>query len=297
MARSPQMKQKAHASPGFAAANPMFPAVASMETDLGHTNQFILVNEIAMRELKSAAENNQNGIEPYVAGLSKKHGIRVSLNQFNAVNDELPRWYTMLVATEVDRSLRHLIKDIKLLKNFSGWIGQRGGENLSALEQLQTNLPTGSSSLEACPEYAALEYYRLVRNEFVHTPREHARPTIDAHAALVEKFGDYLRDRYKTRGAPNAPDNLSFDDFFLQTQIARDFAIVISDAYNLTIDDILRVVSADQEMLRRAKATGGPHRFRNCYYDYYIKRHARWNDAVTDRHANAFADSAFQQLR
>jgi len=202
----------------------------------------------------------------------------------------------MLIHTEVDRSYRRLIKDIKLYKETSGWVHKEGDENLSALEQLHVNLPSGGRRLDTYPEYAVLEYYRLVRNEFVHIGRDHGKPAMKAYRSLVEKHGKYLRERYQTRGAPQAPDSMSFDDFFLQTRVARDFAIVVSDAYGLTIGDILRVVGADQELLRRAKATSGPHRFRNCYYDYYLKCHARLNDAVTDKHANSFADLALARL-
>lgn len=297
MARPPQLKQKASASQGFAAKSPLFPAVASMETDLGHTNQFILINELAMRELNTQSLSNGDGVEQYMKSVSKKHAIRVSLSQFNEVVSELPRWYTMLVFTAVDRAFRQLIREIWTYKCPSNWIRRVNDEELSAIQQLELNQPPGSVRLNAYPEYAVMEYYRLIRNEFVHTPRQRNRPTIEAHTALMEKSGDYLKERYQTRGAPNAPDSLTFDDFFLQTRVARDFAIVISDAYQLTIDDIFRVASIDHKLLRRAKATGGHERFRNCYYDYYLKRHMRWNDKTADHHAKNFADLALRLLR
>lgn len=285
--------------PGFSAKEPLFPSVASMDKDLGHTNQFILVNEVANRELNAQARNCPEGVESYVKSISGRHGIRVSLKDFNEVSNELPRSYTVLVFTAVDRTFRQLIKEVREYKQLTSWIDRLSDSPLSALEQLAANQPPGPRSISSYPEYSVLQYYRLLRNEIVH-PRQHrSRPAIAAHTVLAATSGEYLRRSYQTRGAPNAPDKIDFDDFFLHTRVARDFAMVISDAYKLTIADILRVASADKSLLARAKkaGNGNSESFRNFYYDYYFKRFQRWNDAAAMQHASSFADAALAALR
>jgi hypothetical protein len=299
MAKRLKQNLRVPPGPGFSAKEPLFPSVASMDKDLGHTNQFILVNEVANRELNAQARDCPDGVESYVKSISGRHGIRVSLKDFNEVSNELPRSYTVLVFTAVDRTFRQLIKEIREYKQPTSWIDRVNDGPLSALEQLAENQPPGHKSIDSYPEYGVLQYYRLLRNEIVHPRQNRSRPTIAAHAAITASFGEYLRTSYQTRGAPNAPDKIDFDDFFLHTRVARDFAMVISDAYQLTIADILRVVSADKSLLERAKkaGNGSAESFRNFYYDYYFKRFQRWNDASAIQHASSFAKKALASFR
>lgn len=54
MERQLRRTQKAVPAPGFVAARPMFPAIVELFDDLGRTNQYILVNELAAREQPAA---------------------------------------------------------------------------------------------------------------------------------------------------------------------------------------------------------------------------------------------------
>ncbi|WP_057972911.1 hypothetical protein [Lysobacter antibioticus] len=299
MAQRPKENWRSPPGPGFAAKYPLFPAVAQIDKTLGKTGQFILVNELAIRELNLVAQNSSTGIEAHMKSVATRHGINVSLSEFTEVSTELPRWYTVLVFTAVDRIFRLLIKDIRKYKQLPSWTTHGIKRPLSALEQLAANQPSGQKRLDKYVEFQVLQYYRLLRNEIVHPPRGSNRPAVSAHEALTDTTLAYLKSNYQTRGAPNLPSAITFDDFFLHVRAAREFAMVISDAYQLTVDEILHIDGASAALVRKARNAGGGRErdFRNFFYDHYFKRYQRWNDAAAIAHANNFADQALRVLR
>jgi hypothetical protein len=299
MARRPKENRRTPPGPGFSAKYPLFPAVAQIDKTLGKTGQFILVNELAIRELNLVAQNSSAGVEAHMKAVATRHGINVSLREFTEVSTELPRWYMVLVFTAVDRIFRQLIKDIRKYKQLPSWTTHDIKRPLGALEQLAANQPSGQKSLVTYVEFEVLQYYRLLRNEIVHPPRSSNRPAVAAHEAFNDTTLAYLKANYQTRGAPNLPSALTFDDFFLHARAAREFAMVISDAYQLTIDEILHVDGACTALVRKARNSGGGREldFRNFFYDHYFKRYQRWNDAAAIAHANSFADQALRILR
>ena len=278
-------------APGFVAARPMFPAIVRLFDDLGRTNQYILVNELAARELRDQARSYVDGLEHYVERISKKHRIRVSISEFDAVSSTLHGWYVSLTYTAVDRSLRQLIREITQYKRLNAWIDRRGSDQLGALEQLAANQPSGQRRLDSYPEFKVLEYYRLVRNEHVHPPRSSQRPSLGAHKKLVDEWSTYIFDTYKCGSAPNLPDAIAMDDFFLFSRIARDFSAVLSDAYDLTIADISAIALTDDQLSSALKTSSGTkHRIENIFRHYYIENHLRRGDETSFSHANAFAN-------
>lgn len=299
MARRPKQNFRSPPGPGFAAKYPLFPAVAQIDKTIGKTGQFILVNELAIRELNLLAQNSSIGIETHMKSVAARHGINVSLSDFTDVSRELPRWYTVLVFTSVDGIFRQLIKDVRKYKQLSSWTTHGIKRPLSALEQLAENQPSGQKRLDTYVEYEVLQYYRLLRNEIVHPPRGSNHPAVAAHEAFTGTTLAYLKSNYQTRGAPNLSGAISFDDFFLHARAAREFALAISDAYQLTVDEILHIDGASAALVRKARSAGGGREqdFRNFFYDHYFKRYQRWNDATAIAHANSFADQALRLLR
>lgn len=231
--------------------------------------------------------------------VASRHGINVSLSEFSEVSAELPRWYAVLVFTAVDRIIRQLIKEIRKYKQPPSWATHGIKRPLGALEQLAANQPSGEKRLDTYVEFEVLQYYRLLRNEIVHPPRSSNRPAVAAYDAFTETTRAYLKTSYQTRGAPNSPDAVAFDDFFLHARAAREFAMVISDAYQLTVEEILNIDGKSEALVRKARNAGGgrEHNFRNFFYDHYFKRYQRWNDAAAIAHANRFADQALRVLR
>jgi hypothetical protein len=194
--------------------------------------------------------------------------------------------------------LRRLIKEIRKHKKMTLWKASLGDQHLSHLEQLAENQPLGSKPLKDYDEYAVLDYYRLSRNEIIHPIHLKQRPAVASHTALHATSAAYLTKTYKLRGAPHAPDKHTFDDHFLLSQVASAFSLVISDAYQLTVDEILDVVRNDEELWKQAKRSGSGSRkdFGNFLADFYFKTYQRWNDPAAIEHCKQFKEMAAVRL-
>lgn len=283
---------------GFCAKHPVFPAVAALKKDLGRVSQYILVNELSVREFGAQATNNSLGVEEHVNSVSSNHGINVSLADFKDILGTLPNWYIVLDFIVIDSMLRRLIKEICKHKKMTLWKKSLGDQKLSPLEQLDENQPLGPKRLKHYDEYAVLNYYRLLRNEIIHPIHLKQRPAVAAHTALHATSATYLTKAYKLRGAPHAPDELTFDDHFLLSQVASAFSLVISDAYQLTVDEILDVVRNDEKLWKQAKHSGSGNRedFSNFLADFYFKTYQRWNDPAAIEHCKQFKEMAGASL-
>lgn len=279
-------------NPGFAARHPLFPSMVRLFDELGETNQFILVNELAIREFRDQVQESGSGVQGSVEAISKKHKIRVSTNRLDKVLMNRTGWYTRLVYEAFDRSLRELIREIHLYKSVQGWVDARGREQMGALEQLAANQPAGQRRLDDYPEFHLLEYYRAVRNELIHPPRSRQNKAAAIRKRFIDSWPQHAQTVYGCRSAPNLVSDLDFDDFFLQTRVARDYSAILSDAYELTVGEVAALAETDEALRRSVQNSNGTRRrVGNIYREYFVDSHLRRGDAQSFAHADQFVEA------
>lgn len=98
-------------------------------------------------------------------------------------------------------------------------------------------------------EVGVLEYYRLVRNRFLHEPDTEEPRKISSRrdslrAALIGSL-------YQRLNAPNEVENIGFDDFILFTRALKNFARNLCAHAQPTAEEICVLVKADKSFLRK----------------------------------------------
>lgn len=228
--------------PGYAARQPLYPAIRQLNLWLGRQGNVVDVMEVAARYLAEQAELERDG-DAWVRTLAKRFRVPASHLRVEATHAGAARMYIDLTYESVDRHLRRLIREVVLYKERK-WSYSEGSRILSPLEQLTKNLsPLARERLGSTPEFHLLEYYRLVRNSIVHEGRA-TEASLDAEYRRLLNYKSHF-DGYQLQ-APNALADIQYHDYRLLTRAIRYFSQVINDACDLRPHDVARHIAGER---------------------------------------------------
>jgi hypothetical protein len=195
----------------------------TLKRTVGAFDGLVEMTELALREIEqqSAASGDASA---FIKTLSGRHGIAVNHKQFPGV-----RWFHAANAIAITHNSFEIFLDefclesISLLK-LSAW--NFGDRKESRLEKLLRQMPCGyQTAVKAvsAKNKELAEYYRLVRNHFVHAHGDDDSKVKRQYRSLTEYIGE-LRERYNVKTAPSLYDHLHFEDVIMFTRLVKDIA-------------------------------------------------------------------------
>lgn len=211
------------------------PAFTDMLATLGSQDTNLNLDEVALRFFERIAEIGENKTE-FVNATCAHMGVNTSLRVpwavFRRNGHQFAIAQTMAVADSFYRRLGREYRAYNQLE-ISEWKSQVHGEQLDALNALAENLRDGKM-VRALPEFALIQYYRMVRNRVIHRSGKDTEKPLSTLLALHEK---HLRDCYQT--IPSKFEDICYDDFILLTRAIKYSARVLNQACALTPQQIL----------------------------------------------------------
>ena len=234
-AAAPKPALKVIPHPGYTTTKRKLAPVRLMLLELGRQDASIQLQELSLSFLESTAQSMGVRINDFLKILYQARKIPHGSYQFEELRQVFINSQITLTHAHLERMLKGVIELLRTRLRASskplepvGWRTQKNKANLAPLQQLEENLPTiDSKRLASCPEFALLEYYRLVRVANAHMTDETRAHAEDAFKALTAVQLEHF-EGYELL-APNLPSSLKFDDFLLFTRAVKYYANVIND--------------------------------------------------------------------
>lgn len=199
-----------------------------MKVSLGKYDAYIEVNEVALRHFLKEAEGET---EPalYVEKMAREVGINVRSDSFLETLHRMSGLYILSVYQALEVFLDEYKEEFK--GYWGKWASKEDGETLlsNALRNIGDLPTTGMSDVVGPQHLAVVEYYRFVRNHFMHND-EKSKRLVDQSFEKIDRFKTELQSFYKIRSSPSPYENLNVDDFFLFTKAAKEIGILLSRA-------------------------------------------------------------------
>lgn len=228
--------------PGYTTSPPVLTAVREMRSYGGFQDACVTLAEVALRRLMDDAQASPQGVRAYVAASATRYGLCLGLDDFDKYVPVLAGVYIVQAYQVCERFLKSLnsqLMDVRQIPR-NEWKSQDAhGRDLSPLQQFAENLPRKqASALRKVPEYDLLEYYRLARTCLIHPTADTLKSANKAQSAVLKSHQQHFEDSYGGLSAPNSPDKLTWNDYFLATRAMKYFSSRLNEAARVTIEEV-----------------------------------------------------------
>lgn len=236
--------------PGYFNIKPLLRPVSKVKATMGLQDSCIQTNQVAILHLEDQAKNYES-VDEFIKKLSGKFKVSVGTRDFEYFKKVQYKSYISQTYNLVETFFKDLNRNYRMYNNFTGdWIKKEGDKNLDPFNQLLANLPSSKASqIKSYPEYHLFNYYRLVRNSIAHLQED---PDQDAKTSkyfadhLVETLS-FFKENYEI-SAPNAPEEISFDDFMLYTRAVKYFSNILNDTCFPEISSLVSVAQNEAKL-------------------------------------------------
>lgn len=242
--------EKKDLKPGYFNQLPIIDAIGELKQTIGLQDSYIQTNQIAFLYLKEQSESTEDK-ELFLAELFKKYSISRGTFDFEYFQSIQYRSYILQTYNLIEPFFKNLNSRFRFYNNFIGdWKVKKGDKNLDPFNQLLENLETGKAKkIISFPEYHLIDYYRIIRNAFVHlqeTDDEHKKTTKYYKEKIVPHL-QHFKENYEL-DAPNKPEQINFEDFMLYTRAIKYFSNILNDVCFPDLTDFVEVAKEDETL-------------------------------------------------
>lgn len=226
---------------------------------LGETDAGSEWGEVAIRELIRA---HDEGGDTATNEAARRHGIRVHDMQAHLLRAHWARLQVIATAHYLEFFLdsfrRELKRDVRSRTDKEDLVTY----TLAVYQVKKVDI--GELQVDL------LDYYRTMRNQFVHDPAadDPKRQSGQAEVLRARVKEDLL---YSRLDAPNSPSKVSFDDFVIFTRAVKDFAKSLCALAQPSNEEIAKIARSNKKLILRLKADSRDER-RAGLLENYIKQ-------------------------
>ncbi len=221
-----------------------FKSYRNLKNNLGKFDAIVEYNELAVREFFACAEGYENPNE-YISLLSERHHIRVNAVNLSAMPTRIAQFYILSVFQQAEEFLENFRREYKEFVQ-KEWADD---EKDSLLEKILKNIGTVFLENRSAIGELKLEifdYYRLVRNQFMHTEIKGER--LNTYFGKLRNYSEHINAEYKVNQAPNKYNEMSFEDFILFSRVTKDIAFELCQLGRPSDEELVhRIQRLDQE--------------------------------------------------
>lgn len=196
--------------------------VAELTLELGRYDAIVEFTELAVRDFLKCA-NASGNISSFLRQKSIEHRVSINSVEQSILKTRIANSYIVSV---YQYSELFLFKFRDEYRNLYGVSMELGDSTHNLLLKILSKLPSGERvSMETVGIHNCLlfDYYRLVRNKYVHAYKVDGQKVKRALEAAME-CADAIKNEFPNLSAPNSHQSLSFGDFILFTRVVRNIA-------------------------------------------------------------------------
>lgn len=212
-----------------------FKAYSDLKRKLGEIDAIVECLELASLnfiEYIIKDGNCKQDIQKNIEILSTKHKIKVNYVEPKAFGDRVILLHIINVYEQLECYYKNIIKEHPLIQN------KIGKTDDVTLIDFILKKSSSYDYLKDSIEYNTLEYYRLIRNSFVHA--------VNNEKNLLKYKNNILelkdKSEYSKLDAPNDYKELKFDDFILFTRCIKEFAKKINNLYKQNKSELKEII-------------------------------------------------------
>jgi hypothetical protein len=251
-----------------------YKSYTSLKKKLGEYDALVEYNELAIREFLLEAEKNTD----FLSKLSEKHKIKVDFFNKQKFNSRIRLLYILSVSQQADHFFSEFRKEYKSISSLI-WKNRIDGEaDIDyILRTISGDVNTGKEKIGK-QLYDIFNYYRLVRNEFIHNDNDYN--DIDAKWSKIDLKDMPLRySRYKS---PKKMVDIDFDDFILYSLVLKDIAFQFCIHFRPNLSELALMIAKEGEAKSSTyKALGklknNPTRYHNAIQNFLNTHYGKFD--------------------
>lgn len=196
-----------------------FPAYRTLERNLGLADASAEANEIALRLLERIAVDPNKPALLILKGLAQLTGVGVSNVNAKDLFLNMHHLYLMNVHSMLEVFATELQSQHP---EGCDWKRKDKQDDFDFIAE-QIHPGTAREAFRNTPEYRITNYYRLVRNKFVHDRSAASERLDDKHTQLIEELKEDWP--YGEQPKPRIFGNIAYSDFLHYTKAGKDLAL------------------------------------------------------------------------
>tara|TARA_R110002051_G_scaffold167780_1_gene238457 strand:- start:148 stop:1059 length:912 start_codon:yes stop_codon:yes gene_type:complete len=277
--------------PAYDIKSPKYPSLPSLYDNLAFQDASFQGNQIILEFFDDHITDNKINGKELIRELSSKYKISAGTEDLSRIKEMMAESYIVQTYNIAELFFKEFNKTYKQIHNISTWkttikIG-KSDKKLDPLNQLLNNLTADKKkNLKRLPEFLLADYYRLLRNGYVHReikknvslkkPKEYFEKHINS---TIYHFQKYYKSIPKTGNlAPNLPEKLNHRDFVLYSRILRNLANYLNELCPLSVEQAFELSEKDSKFFNTPKKINY-HEFPNAKpkLDTYLKNYYKSN--------------------
>lgn len=204
-----------------------YKAYQELLRELGRTDYVAELVEVATRQFIKEIEES-NDPKEFVEEKSKEHGIRFSFDNTNDYQTQVTLSYIAGVYHITENFFYGFQTEYNSLSQ-TDWHFKSGKTKLQQIIDFISSHRSGYSQNDIDAYLIdTFNYYHMLRVYFSHKRSTKPNDIVAYHRKVKAHFNDDIMNVYKIKSAPNTLESLTFEDFFLFTQVSKKLALRIS---------------------------------------------------------------------
>ncbi|XDD45225.1 hypothetical protein AB3N60_10910 [Leptospira sp. WS39.C2] len=212
-----------------------------LKTTLGKYDSLVEFLELCIRNLKENAISDAD-VETKIINALNKSNINFNANEYKTVKPLIYKNFIAIAYSAFDEFIFDFSKELDIF--YGKYKKQKKTEETKLdflLERMETQITKFAiGNIKNSNEYSILEYYRLIRNTFVHASSKKDTKLQSLHNSVKKLKLDEKYIKYKN--LPNSENEIDFNDFIFVSKITLDLAFIISKHLDPKIDDYVKFI-------------------------------------------------------
>jgi len=287
--------------PSYHINSPRYPSLAILYDNLAYQDAGFQSNQIVLDFFFSYMKDNQIDTKEFIRTLAKEYKISAGTEDLLRVKKIMAESYLVQTYNIAELFFKEFNKVYRVIHGIEDWkTTERVGNSdkkLDPLNQLLKNIHgEKSGKLRRLPEYLLCDYYRLLRNGYVHReivesvsmkkPAEFFNKNI---VGCQDHFKQYFKVIPVTGiPAPNPPSLINFQDFIIYSRALRNLANFINELCSFSVKQAFEYAQKDANFLRTPKKINYhkfPHsksKLDTYLRKYYVSKYGNTEDQILE---------------
>lgn len=252
--------------PSYDIILPRYPSLKILYNNLAFQDANFQANQIILEYFPLFIKVNKLDGKQTIKELAKKFKLSAGTDDINRIKKMMAESYIVHTYNIAELFFKKFNKDFKSIHKLENWITtekvSNSNKSLDPLNQLLKNLDDEKrTELQKLPEYLLCNYYRLLRNSYVHREIDTAisikkpQEYFDKHiSGELQHFEKYYKSIPKSGApAPSSPSEINFHDFILFSRSLRNLANYINDYCNFSVSQAFELAEQDDRFFNTPK--------------------------------------------
>jgi hypothetical protein len=277
--------------PSYDIKAPKYPELLVLYDNLAFQDASFQANQIIIEFFDSHVTKKQLDVKEFIRELAKRHKISGGTEDFSRIKEMMAESYIVQTYNIAELFFKEFNKTFQKAHKIDNWkattkIG-KSDKKLDPLNQLAINLDSArKKQLQSLPEFLLSNYYRLLRNGYVHREIKKTvtlKKPCEYYDKRIVNVLDHFKKYYKSIPksgilAPNKPNEITHRDFVLFSRASRNLANYLNELCALSVEQSFELAKGDSKFLntpRNLNYNKFPHNKDKLelYLTHYYKTH------------------------